>query len=117
MKTYQYFWKLIRFRPRYYFTDVVTFTLHASFMAALGLILQGYFNYLTGEEGFTLDLTWTVLAQVGHALVIGGMLAGAALAFMNFHVHGVSLLIRNMMARLLEMPASTPLPRKKDGSQ
>lgn len=117
MKTYQYFWKLIRFRPVYYFTDVVTFTLHASSMAALGLILQGFFNYLTGEEGFTLTVGWTILAQIGYALVMGGTLAAAALAFMNFHVHGVSLLIRNMTARLLEMPASKPLPVKKDGSR
>lgn len=115
MKPYQYFWQLIKFRPRYYVTDVITFTLHASMGTALGLILRAYFNYLTGEPGLALTVGQVVAAQFGYALIAAAALAGAALAFINFEFHGMALLIRNMFARVLEMPAADPLPRRKDG--
>lgn len=115
MKPYQYFWQLIKFRPRYYVTDVITFTLHAAAGTALGLILRAYFNYLTGEPGLALTVGQVAAAQFGYAFVAAAALAAAALAFINFEFHGMALLIRNMMARVWEMPAADPLPRHPDG--
>ena len=117
MKPYQYFWQLIKFRPRYYVTDVITFTLHAAAGTALGLILRAYFNNLTGDPGLALTVGQVVAAQFGYAIVAAAALAAAALAFINFEFHGMALLIRNMFARVLEMPAADPLPRQKDGSR
>ena len=117
MKPYQYFWQLIRYRPRWYFADVISFTLHATASVALGLILRGYFNYLTGEAGIQLTLGPTIAAQVGYRLLLGSMLATAALAWVNFQFRVMALLIRNMFARLLEMPAAQPLPLKADGTR
>lgn len=108
MKPYQYYWELIKFRPRYYVADVVTFTIHASTQAVLGLLLRAYFNYLTGDAGLALTVGQVVAGQVGHALVVAGALAAAALAYINFEFHCMALLIRNMFARVWEMPASTP---------
>ena len=112
MKPYQYYWELIKFRPRYYVADVVTFTIHASTQAVLGLLLRAYFNYLTGDAGLALTVGQVVAGQVGHALVVAG-----ALAAINFEFHCMALLIRNMFARVWEMPASTPLPHKPDGNR
>ena len=117
MKPYQYYWELIKFRPRYYVADVVTFTIHASTQAVLGLLLRAYFNYLTGDAGLALTVGQVVAGQVGHALVVAGALAAAALAYINFEFHCMALLIRNMFARVWEMPASTPLPHKPDGNR
>ena len=117
MKPYQYYWELIKFRPRYYVADVVTFTIHASTQAVLGLLLRAYFNYLTGDAGLALTVGQVVAGQVGHALVVAEALATAALAYINFEFHCMALLIRNMFARVWEMPASTPLPHKPDGNR
>lgn len=117
MKPYHYFWQLIRFRPKYYFTDVVTFTLHAAATVIPGLILRAFFNFLTEAEGFSLDVTGVIVGQIGFFLLSAITLSLAAVYFVNFQYQAKALLIRNMFARILQMPASQPLPKKKDGSR
>ena len=116
MKTYQYYWRLIRFQPKYYFSDIAAISIHFAATTALGLILRAYFNFLTGDEGFALPLWPIVGLQIGYAFVVGLSLAGAALAYINFEYHAYALLIRNLLARVLQMPGSRPLPHNEDGS-
>jgi ATP-binding cassette, subfamily B, bacterial len=117
MKTYQYYWQLIRFRPKYYGTDIVTISIHFAITTVLGLILRAYFNYLTGDDGFALSLWPIVGLQIGYAVIAGASLAAAALAFISFQYHSYALLTRNLLARVLQMPGSRPLPHNDDGSQ
>ncbi|HEX6383412.1 MAG TPA: ABC transporter ATP-binding protein, partial [Anaerolineae bacterium] len=116
MKTYHYFWQLIRFRPGYYAADVVTISIHFAVSTALGLILRAFFNYLTGATGFSLSLGPVVGLQLAYAVVFALSLAGAALAWINFQYHSFALLIRNMFDRVLAMPGARPLPKGKDGA-
>ena len=53
-KTYRYYWELIKFSSRYFITDTVTATVFWLSFTFSGLILRGFFNYLTGEEEFAL---------------------------------------------------------------
>ncbi|VAW42827.1 hypothetical protein MNBD_CHLOROFLEXI01-2660, partial [hydrothermal vent metagenome] len=117
MKTYKYYWRLIRFRPKYYFSDIAAISIYFAATTALGLILRAFFNFLTGDAGFALPLWLVVGLQIGYALIVGVAGAGAALAYINFEFHAYALLIRNMLARLLQMPGSRPLPQNKDGSR
>lgn len=116
MKTYQYYWQLIRFRPKYYASDILLISIHFAGTTALGLILRAYFNFLTGEAGFALPLWPVVGLQLAYAIVVGASSMGAGIAFINFQYHAYALLIRNMLARVLQMPGSRPLPQNADGT-
>ena len=110
MKTYQYFLQLMRFRPRYYLTDIAWATIHFAMLTVTGLILRGYFNGLTGDAG----VSFTVLQAIGLQFVYTFLtllsLYIAVMASTNFQQHGMALLIRNMLARILQMPAGQALP-------
>ncbi|MCP4361806.1 MAG: ABC transporter ATP-binding protein [Chloroflexi bacterium] len=117
LKTYQYFWRLIKFRPGFYFGDVITISIHMMATAAVGLILKLFFDWLTGENN--LDVTvWTFVGlQLTAAFIIGASLTGAALFYINFQYHSYALLMRNLLARILQRPGADALPRHQDGGR
>lgn len=117
LKTYQYFWRLITFRPAIYVGDVTTISLYYLAATFLGLIMKLYFDWLTGANSLDVSVWAFVALQIVHALMAGLSLAGAALFWTNFQYHGFGLLMRNMLARLLQMPGSVPLPPKEDGTR
>ena len=117
MKTYQYYWQLIRFQPKHYASDIGLISIHFGAMPALGLILRAYFNHLTGDEGFALSLWPVVGLQILFLLIVASSQMGAGWAYINFEFKAYALLIRNMLARVLQLPGSRPLPKNKDGSQ
>lgn len=112
LSTWQYFWRLIRFRPAYYAQDITAVTIHFALSSVLGLILMGFFNGLTGESGFSLTLEQTVAAQLVYTAVTIIALYFAVMGFVNFTQHGMALMIRNLLARILQLPGSKPLPRE-----
>lgn len=113
MKTYQYFWKLITYRPKYYTIDVFSMILNLGLFTVQGLILRAFFDYLTGEAQFSLE--WVVSAQVGYGLLVIIGMMGAMLAFNHFLYHTTALLIRNLFGRILQMPGGRPLPVQENG--
>lgn len=42
LKTYQYFWRLIRYRPLYYLSDLTGVTIHFALATVQGLILKAF---------------------------------------------------------------------------
>lgn len=110
MKTYQYFWRLMRYRPWYYANDIFWVTIHFAVMTVQGLILRAYFNGLTGSANFSLDAGQTVVAQFGYLAISLLSLYLAVMAFVTFTQHGMALLTRNMVERILQMPGAKALP-------
>ena len=116
MNTLAYYWRLIRFTPKYYASDIITISIHFAATTALGLILRAFFNHLTGESSFALPLWPIVGLQIAYALVMASSQMAAGWSFINFEYISYNLLIRNMLARVLEMPGSRPLPQNEDGT-
>ncbi len=114
MTTWRYFWELMRFRPRYYATDLTGVTVHFTLLTATGLILRAFFNGLTGEGGLAIDAWSAAGLQLLHAALLVITLYIPVMAFVNFTQHGMALMMRNMMARILSMPGSRPLPEDED---
>lgn len=115
LKTYWYFWRLIRYSWKFFLTDFLTATLFWLSHTVLGLILRAFFNFLTGEGGFALSVGPVVALQSGYAVVAAAAMAAAILANSAFRYQSMALMIRNMFARILEMPGSQPLPFEEDG--
>jgi ATP-binding cassette subfamily B protein len=115
LRTYQYLWRLVRYSFKYFATDTVTATVFWLSHTVLGLILKAYFNYLSDEGGFRLSVGPIVGLQLGYAVLAAASLAAAILANTAFRYRSMALLIRNMFARILEMPGARPLPANPDG--
>ena len=116
MNTLAYYWRLIRFTPTYYAADILTISIHFAVTTALGLILRAFFNGLTGESGFALSLWPIVGLQIVYAVIAATSQMAAGWSFANFQYISYDLLIHNMLARVLQMPGSRPLPQNDDGS-
>ena len=116
LKPTAYFWRLIRYRPGYYATDLSVITIHMVLTAGAGLILRGYFNGLTGEPGFQLTYQMAVLLQLGFALALSVTQAIPIVVWFRFQHHAMALLVVNMVQRLLDRPGGDFLPRAADGS-
>ena len=116
MKTYTYFWRLIRYKPHLYFTDTISITLHYVAMTAAGLIMQAYFNLLTGDGGWTLSLGQIVVLQASYFTFASLTMMIAVLAHIAFKYRVMGLLIRNLFGQILARPGADALPRHADGT-
>lgn len=116
MKTWEYFYRLMRYRPRYYLTDLSGATIHFALFTVTGLILRAYLNGLTGDAGFTLTPLEAVSAHLVWLFLSLISLYVAVMAYVNFTQHGMALLIRNMLGRILQMAGARPLPKNEDGT-
>jgi ATP-binding cassette subfamily B protein len=115
VKTYQYLWRLMRYSGRYFITDTSTAAVFWLSHTVIGLILRAFFDYLTSDGRSGLGVASVVGLQIGYALLAALALAAAILANTAFRYRSMSLMIRNMLARILEMPGAKPLPVGEDG--
>jgi ATP-binding cassette subfamily B protein len=115
MKTYQYFWWLIRYSYKYFIADISSATFFWLSATVLGLILRAYFDYLTSDGAAGLSVGTVVDLQIGYAILTSVMLAIAILANTALRYRSMALMIRNMFARILDMPGARPLPNGEDG--
>ena len=116
MKPYQYFWRLMRYRPFSYAADLTTITLHAMVLPATGLVLQGYFNWITGEGSWSLFLNQAIALQILAAVLTEVFIIGADIAWTDFQAAGTSLLLRNLFRRILDRPGADSLPKDAAGN-
>ncbi len=115
MKTWRYFWELIRYRPRYYATDLTGVTVRFALITVTGLILRAYFYGLSNESGLAVDAWTAVSLELLHVILVLVSLYAAVMGYVNFTQHGMALVIRNMFARILHMPGARPLPVEDSG--
>jgi ATP-binding cassette subfamily B protein len=115
MRVHQYLWRLVRYSGKYFIADTSTAAVFWLSNTVLGLILRAFFNYLTSDGRLGLALGPVVGLQIGYALLAALALAAAILANTAFRYRSMSLMIRNMFARILEMPGARPLPVGEDG--
>jgi ATP-binding cassette subfamily B protein len=116
VKTYQYLWRLMRYSGRYFIADTSTAAVFWLSHTVVGLILRAFFDYLTSGGRYGLGVAPAVGLQIGYALLAALALAAAILANTAFRYRSMSLMIRNMLARILEMPGSRPLPVGENGT-
>ena len=115
MKTIQYYWRLIQYSPGYFLADITTATVFWLSFTVSGLILRGFFNYLTGDQGYALSAIQSAALQILYAVIAASSMAAAILANTVLRQRSMALMIRNLLARILQMPGSRPLPRAEDG--
>jgi len=102
---------MVRFRAWYMLVDLVSVIIfRTAWQLVPGLVLQAFFNQLSGDAPATLSL-WTILALVSStylARIIGGF--GFYYADVPMF-NEINLLLRtNLMKHILKRPGASPLP-------
>ena len=92
LKTYQYYFRLIRYSLKYFLTDISTATVFWLSFTVIGLILRAFFNYLTSSDEFGLPVGPIVGLHIGYAVIASLALIGAILANVAFRQKSTCLL-------------------------
>ncbi len=113
MKTYRYFWQLIRYRPGYYTIDLIAMIFNLGIFTVQGWILHAYFDYLSGESQLT--LANIIGGQLGYWLLVFLGILFSMIYFNHFLQHSMALMLRNLIQHILTLPGSQPLPIDEGG--
>jgi ATP-binding cassette subfamily B protein len=102
---------MIRFRTWYWLIDLISvFLFRMAWQILPGLILKLFFDYLTGEAPFGINI-WTIVASVFLLFLIRQMGAyGFYYADVPLFAHVATLLRKNLLTHILKRPGAVPLP-------
>lgn len=110
MKTYQYMWQLIRYRPRLYIGNGLLWTLVHIFPIVPGLLAKAFFDALQGQTQLGLDAWGVIALMVAATLAQVVLTLSGALTDIPHRFSMSALLRRNLLARLLERPGARAVP-------
>lgn len=110
MKTYQYMWRMMLYRPILYLFDNLSWVILTLVELAPGLLAKLFFDTLTGDKPFQFGVTGVVIlvlvSEIAHLILI---IAGALLD--THHRFRMSALIRrNLLAHVLQRPGARAIP-------
>jgi ATP-binding cassette subfamily B protein len=108
--TYRHLFRLIRFQWVNWIMDMGGFGFRLTMIPLVGLVVRGFFNYLTGEPGAQIGVVEAALYQLLlGALALGGIVV-ALYGNFAYRYHSMALMIRNMFQRILDLPGAVALP-------
>ena len=110
MKTYQFLWQMIRYRPLLYTTNAILWALIHLSPLIPGLILQQFFNTLPASTHLNPVVWLLVTLLVATALARCVLFLGGALADIPHRFIMSALLRRNLLERILERPGARAVP-------
>lgn len=110
MKTWRFFWRLVRHRPRLYLFNGSMITLFFLLEMVPGLAAREFFNWLTDQQAARLGLTTLMVLLVMSAVARVAFLFGAIYSNTLFRFTVGALLGRNMFERILQQPGARALP-------
>lgn len=110
MKTFQFMWQMIRYRPWLYLVDCIFWTLIHLSPLVPGLIALVFFNILAAHSHLSFALWGLIALLIVTALARVVVLLGGALADILHRFTMSALLRRNMFERILERPGARAVP-------
>lgn len=110
MKSWRFFWSLVRFRPWLFWINCAAITLLFVNEIIPGLVAREFFNRLAADGQQDLGLWWMIALLVMAAAGRIVFLFGLALTNVPFVLTSAALMQKNMFQRILALPAATALP-------
>jgi ATP-binding cassette subfamily B protein len=110
MKTYQAILSMIRYRPKLWTVNLLSMLILMLGWQLPGLVTREFFNMLSGQAGAGWNM-WTITAALlacAVARVVG--LYGLPMTNRPFSEISRTLLQKNLLARILQMPGAKSLP-------
>src|SRR6266568_2639605 len=110
MTTFQFMWRMMRYRPWLYLLDCIFWTLIHMSPLIPGLIALQFFNTLSANTHLNATLWGLIALLIMTALARVMVLLGGALADTLHRFTMSALLRRNMLERILERPGARAVP-------
>jgi ATP-binding cassette, subfamily B, bacterial len=110
MRTWQYYWRLVRYMPWIYLFNLGAIVVVLVLEMAPGLIAREFFNALSGAAGVGLGLWELVALLIGSAVARIAFLMVLPATNTTFVFTVGALLRKNMLARILQRPGARALP-------
>ena len=110
MKTWRFFWQLLRFQPGLYAFNCVMITSFFLLEMIPGLAAREFFNGLTGDAPVRFGFMTLMVLLVMSAVARVAFLFGAIVSNTTFRFVGAALLSKNMFQRIMERPGANALP-------
>jgi ATP-binding cassette subfamily B protein len=110
MKTWRFFWRLMLFRPWLFWLNCLAITLLFVAGNVPGLVSQAFFDRLAARAPGDIGLWWMIALLVMSAVGHVACLFGLSLTNVPFMLNAGSLLQKNMLRRILDLPAAVALP-------
>jgi ATP-binding cassette subfamily B protein len=110
MKTWQYYWRLVRYVPWLYTLNLAAIIVVLLLEMAPGLIAREFFNALSGAAHIGLGLWELVALLVGSAVARIAFLLVLPATNSSLVFTAGALLRKNMLARILRRPGAQALP-------
>jgi ATP-binding cassette, subfamily B, bacterial len=109
MKTYQFMWRMIRYRPWLYLLNGTLWALIHVFPLLPGLIAREFFDTLEGKARLGLGVWGLIVLLMATALAQIVLIFSGAMADIRHRFTMSGLLRRNMLERILERPGARAL--------
>jgi ATP-binding cassette subfamily B protein len=109
MQTWQYMWRMIRYRPWLYLLNGTLWALIHVFPLLPGLIAREFFDTLAGKARLDLGVWGLIVLLLGTALAQMVLILSGALTDIRHRFTMSALLRRNMLERVLERPGARAL--------
>jgi ATP-binding cassette subfamily B protein len=111
LKTYQYIWQLIRFRPWLYLVLGIFETLFFGvFPQVVGWITYTFFNTLTGDAQAGLGVPALIALLVATAIARVVAIFGDVAVYFTFQYNVAALLRKNLFEHILKRPGARAVP-------
>ncbi len=104
-------WEMLLFRPGYWFIDLLSVAIFRFvWQLAPALIMQAFFNMLTGDAKVTFNI-WAIVAFT-FAAFLGRVLGGYGFYYADVPIFAemATLLRKNLLHHILKRPGASPLP-------
>jgi ATP-binding cassette subfamily B protein len=110
MKTYQYIWRLIRYRPYLYSINFVCWMLIYLSPLVPGLIIREFFDQLSGNAALEFGTLGLAALFISVAVVRLLLIFSGALADIPHRFSMSALLRRNLLAQIMKHPGAKAIP-------
>ncbi|RCX16697.1 ATP-binding cassette subfamily B protein [Fontibacillus phaseoli] len=110
MSTRHFFWRLLSYRPVFYFANLFAWMIIHMAPLLVGLITKAFFDYLEGNYDFPYGVWGIAALLVAAALGRIVLIAGGFWTDASYRFRISALLRRNMLAHVLKEPGAKAIP-------
>lgn len=111
LRTWQYMWRLIRFRPRHYLALGILETLFFGvFPQIVAWITYAFFNTLTGDAPASVGIYGLIVLLMATALARVAAIFGDVAVYFSFMYTLAALLRKNLFEHILQRPGARAVP-------
>ena len=110
MKTYQYMWRMMTYRPILYLFDNLVWIALTIVELSPGILAKLFFDTLTGDKPYQFGVTGVVILVLVSELVHLTLIAGGATMDTHHRFRISALIRRNLLSHVLKRPGARAIP-------